>query len=175
MCVVNTNKKLKSQIVEGLTNIFDSYSFVVVCVNKGLKVSQVRELRRKVKASSGGYLVAKNTLSKIAMNSSKRASSLAEKMQGPTTIAYSNDSVAMSKLLADFAKANETLELKAAVLDGVLLDKAKIDVLASLPSLDELRARIVGIFAAPATKIAQLIQAPASQLARVVSAYSKKE
>jgi large subunit ribosomal protein L10 len=170
---VNKNKSQKHQTVEELKGIFASNNIVIITHNKGLTVSQVKDLRKKAKQVDSQYLVAKNTLVKIALKGSK-FKELEELMEGPTSLTYSTDVVAASKVLNDFIKENEKLEIRGGMMDGVFLDTNAVKRLASLPSLDELRAKLLALFNTPATRIAQIIQAPAAQVARVISAYSRK-
>ncbi|KIE05463.1 50S ribosomal protein L10 [Candidatus Jidaibacter acanthamoeba] len=170
---VNKNREIKCQVVESMQEVFASNNIVIIMHNKGLTVSDVKDLRKKVKQAESKYIVAKNTLVRLALRESKFAE-LEKLMQGPTSIAYSNDPVAVSKILSDFTKVNEKLEIRGGIMDGAYLDVNAIKTLASLPSLDELRAKFLGLLNAPATKIAQILQAPGAQVARVLSAYSKK-
>ncbi len=170
---MNNNKKIKHQFVEGLKEVLASNSIVIITHNKGLTVSDVNGLRKKVKQSQSTYVVAKNTLVKIALKDSKYEA-LDELMEGPTSITYSTDPVAAAKAIFEFTKENEKLEIRGGVMDGQYIDAKAIKTLASLPSLDELRAKFLGLLNAPATRIAQILQAPGAQLARVCNAYSKK-
>ena len=130
-------------------------------------------LRRQMKQSGATVKVAKNRLAKIALEGSDVAS-IAPLLKGPALIAYSGDPVAAPKAAVDFAKANEKFVILGGAMGKTTLDPNGIKALAALPSLDELRAKIVGLVVAPATKIAQVVNAPAAKLARVVHAYSAK-
>lgn len=167
-------KKRKEQVVEQLKQIFNSTSIVIVSQNKGLTVSHSRELRKQVKASGSEYKVTKNSLTKIAARNT-RFEALSGILSGPTSIAYSDDPVAITKILVGFAKENEKIELLGGVMNDSYLDATALKQLATLPSLNELRAKIVGLLQAPATKIAAVLQAPALQLVRVTAAYANKD
>ena len=137
-------------------------------------MAQVTELRRGLRAQGAGFKVVKNTLFKIAADNAKIQ--LADGMaSGPIAIAYSADPVAAAKGVVEFAKKNDSLKIIGAVVNNQLLSPKEIDKLSKLPSLDELRGKIVGLFQAPATKIAAVLQAPAGCLARVVGAYGAKQ
>ena len=133
----------------------------------------MQTLRRQMTQAGGAVKVAKNRLAKIALDGTEVAS-IAPLLKGPTLIALSNDPVAAPKVAVDFAKANERFVILGGAMGKTALNPDGIKALAALPSLDELRAKIVGLLQAPATKIAQIVAAPASQLARVVGAYSRK-
>jgi large subunit ribosomal protein L10 len=167
------DRAFKHQVVEELKGVFADSGIVIVAQNVGLTVSDARELRRKVKQANSSFRVAKNSLVKIALKGS-RYEELTKLMSGPTAIAYSEDPIAAAKAVDGFVKSNEKLKISGGVMEGVFLTPAQIKQLADLPSLDELRGRIVGLLQAPASKIAAIMQAPGSQLARVVDAYAKK-
>ena len=157
-------KNKKIAVVEQLKQTFENVSLVIVAKNKGLTVLEANNLRKKVKESKGSYLVAKNRLVKIATTGTEYEK-LNDLFKGPTAIMYSNDAFASAKALHSFTKENsEKLEIVGGIMNNELLTPAQISHIATLPSLDELRGKLVG-----------LLQAPASQLARVVDAYSKKE
>jgi len=168
---VDKNQKIK--LVEQLKTTFEAATIVIVAKNSGLTVAAARDLRKQFRAASCNYKVAKNRLAKIAVTGTN-FEQLGELLKGPTSIATANDPVAISKIIVNFAKENEKLQIVGGVMDGKLLNPATVKELASLPSLDELRGKIIGILQAPATKIAAVLQAPALQLARVTSAYAEK-
>jgi large subunit ribosomal protein L10 len=147
---------------------------VIVAHNNGLTVAQMQTLRKQMKEKGATVKVAKNRLTKIALEGTDVAS-IASLMKGPTLIAYSNDPVAAPKVANDFAKAHEKFVILGGAMGKTALDANGVQALAALPSLDELRAKLVGLIQAPATKIAQVVNAPASKLARVVQAYAKKD
>ena len=151
-----------------------STSVVVVAHYAGLTVAQFQKLRREMKANGATVKVAKNRLAKIALEGTDVAS-ISKLLTGPTLIAYSSDPVAAPKVATAFAKENDKLVILGGSVGTTTLDANGVKALATLPSLDQLRGKIVGLLVAPATKIAGIVQAPAGQLARVIGAYSKKE
>ena len=146
---------------------------VVIAHYSGLNVSQMQMLRKQMKQAGAAVRVAKNRLAKIALEGTD-AAVVVPLLKGPTLIAYSGDPVAAPKVAADFAKAHEKFVILGGAMGKTALDANGVKALASLPSLDELRAKIVGLIQAPATKIAQLVNAPAAKVARVVQAYAAK-
>jgi large subunit ribosomal protein L10 len=163
----------KSEAVTSLGELFKATKVVVVAHYSGLTVAQMQTLRRQMKQAGASVKVAKNRLAKIALEGSDVAS-IAPLLKGPALIAYSGDPVAAPKVAVDFAKANERFVILGGAMGKTSLNAEGVKALASLPSLDELRAKLVGLIQAPATKIAQVINAPAAQLARVVQAYATK-
>lgn len=164
----------KSELVEELNGILSGMGVVVVTRSKGLTVKQSTDLRNKMRDAGASYQVAKNRLAKIAIEGTPYAS-IGTMLTGPTGLAYSNDPVAAAKIAVDFAKTNDKFEIVGGSMGSQMLDAEGVKALASLPSLDELRSKIVGLLVAPATKLATITQAPAAQLARVLSAYAEKE
>lgn len=150
-------------------------SSVIVADYRGLDVVKVNALRHKLRAAGGcEYRVVKNSILRRACEGSGVAA-IAKHFKGPTALALAfGDPIVLAKTLTDFAKQHEVFQLKAGWLDGKALDKGEIATLATLPSLDELRARLVGLLQAPAQKLVMLLQAPAAQLARLAEARSKK-
>ena len=163
----------KGELVATLGELFKATKVVVVAHYSGLTVAQMQTLRRQMKQAGASVKVAKNRLAKIALQGSEVAS-IAPLLKGPTLIAYSGDPVAAPKVAVDFAKAHEQFVILGGAMDKTALDPNGVKALAALPSLDELRGKIVGLIAAPATKIAQLMNAPAAKVARVVAAYAAK-
>jgi len=163
----------KQETIENLKGALSDAQLVVLLHNHGLTVAEVSDLRRKVRAAGAGYKVAKNTLTKLVIKDTQFAS-LDGLLTGPIAIAYSKDAVAAAKVISEYANTNDKIKIVGGVLDGQALSLAAIKNLATLPSLDELRAKIVGLLQAPATKIAGILQAPAGQLARVIGAYANK-
>ncbi len=164
----------KSEQVAELKQTFNEVSVVVITRNLGLTVAQSTDLRNRMRDAGARYKVAKNTLALIALEGTAYAP-ISEMLTGPTALATSTDPVAAAKVAVDFAKTNDRFEIVGGAMGDTLLDVNGVKALAELPSLDELRARIVGLVQAPATKIAQLMNAPAAKLARVFGAYSAKE
>jgi large subunit ribosomal protein L10 len=167
------DRAAKKELVTTLNGVFKDTKVVVVAHYSGLTVAQMQTLRKQMKQAGASVKVAKNRLAKIALEGTDVAS-IAPLMKGPTLIAFSNDPVAAPKVANDFAKANEKFVILGGAMGKTTLDPNAVKQLASLPSLDELRAKIVGLIQAPATKIAQVVNAPAAKLARVVQAYASK-
>ena len=164
----------KAAMVESLKGAFMNTGVVVVTHYSGLTVAELSALRRQMGAAGGSYRVTKNRIAKIALKDTP-FESLMDFFRGPTGIAFSADPIAAAKVAVQYAKGNEKLVILGGAMGATKLDKKGVEALASLPSLDELRGRIVGLIQAPATKIAGVLQAPAGQLARVISAYANKE
>ncbi|MEA3031708.1 MAG: large subunit ribosomal protein [Sphingomonadales bacterium] len=164
----------KRETVAGLKQVFNETNVVVVTRNLGLSVAQSTDLRNRMRSAGAAYKVTKNTLTLIALEGTTYAP-LSELMTGPTALATSSDPVAAAKAAVDFAKTNDRLEIVGGAMGETLLDAAGVKALAALPSLDELRAQIVGLIQAPATKIARTIAEPGAQLARVIGAYAAKD
>ena len=168
------NRSEKAEAIVELNQIFKDANLMVVTRQTGLTVQEVTDLRRKVRAAGASYKVAKNRLTLRALEGT-RFTALGSLFKGPTAIAYSEDPVAAAKVIAAFAKNNEKLTIVGGALGENTLDVAGIQALATLPSLDALRATIIGLLQAPATKVAVVLAAPAGQLARVFGAYGAKE
>lgn len=164
----------KTEAVAELNRTFNEVAVVVITRNLGMTVKQSTDLRNKARDAGASYKVAKNRLAKIALEGTDY-SALADLLTGPTALATSTDPVAAAKVVVEFAKTNDRIEIVGGAMGSLLLDADGVKALASLPSLDELRAKIVGLIVAPATKIATITQAPAAQIARVLSAYAEKE
>jgi len=164
----------KSEAVAALKQTFTETEVVVITRNLGLTVAQSTQLRNRMRDAGARYKVAKNRLALIALEGTRYAP-IGDMLTGPTALATSQDPVAAAKAVVDFAKTNDKLEIVGGAMGDTVLNAEGIKALAELPSLDELRARIVGLIQAPATKIAQLVQAPAAKLARVMAAYAEKE
>ncbi|MDI4657420.1 50S ribosomal protein L10 [Xanthobacter autotrophicus] len=164
----------KQELVTTLTDVFKSTSVVVVAHYSGLTVAQMSRLRRQMKASGATVKVAKNRLAKIALEGSDVAH-VSSLLKGPTLIAYSSDPVAAPKVAVEFAKTNDKFVILGGAMGTTALNVDGVKALATLPSLDELRAKLVGLIQAPATKLAQLTTAPAAKLARVFGAYAKQD
>jgi large subunit ribosomal protein L10 len=163
----------KREVVATLGEAFKAANVVVVAHYSGLTVAQMQNLRRQMKQAGASVRVAKNRLAKIAIEGTDVAS-IAPLMKGPTVVALSSDPVAAPKVAVDFAKAHERFVILGGAMGKTALNVDGVKALASLPSLDELRAKIVGLIQAPATKIAQVLIAPATKVARVVQAYADK-
>ena len=163
----------KKAAIESLNGVFKASNVVVVAHYSGLTVAQMQLLRKQMRQAGASVKVAKNRLAKIALEGTDVAS-IGPLLKGPTVIAYSSDVIAAPKVATDFAKANEKFVILGGAMGKTALDPNGVKALASLPSLDELRAKLLGLLVAPATKIAQLTNAPAAKVARVVQAYASK-
>ena len=166
------DRAAKKELVTTLNGVFASTAVVVVAHYKGLTVADMQKLRSQMKQAGATVKVAKNRLAKIALEGTDVAS-ISDLMKGPTLLAYSSDPVAAAKVAVDFAKGNEKLVILGGAMGTTALNPDSVRALATMPSLDELRAKIVGLVQAPATKIAQVVNAPAAKLARVFGAYAK--
>src|SRR6202043_2808963 len=167
-------RAVKAEQIASLGEVFKTTKVVVVAHYSGLTVAQMQTLRRQMKQAGATVKVAKNRLAKIALEGSDVAS-IGSLLKGPALIAFSGDPIAAPKAAVDFAKTHEQFVILGGAMGTTALDPNAVKALAALPSLDELRARIVGLIVAPATKIAQLTMAPAAKVARAVSAYASKE
>jgi large subunit ribosomal protein L10 len=163
----------KKEAVEQLNGVFKTTSVAVVAQYSGLTVAQMQKLRMQMKQAGASVKVSKNRLAKIALEGTDVVA-IGPMLKGPTVIATSDDPVAAPKVAVEFAKANEKFVIIGGSMGTTVLNVDGVKALASLPSLDELRAKIVGLLVAPATKIAQLANAPAGKLARVIQAYASK-
>lgn len=163
----------KPEAVEEIVSIYKDSPSVIIAHYHGLTVSEVNSLRESLKSKDAGFKVVKNTLAKIAANKAG-LDDIVSLFSGPTAIVYSKESVEMAKLVVNFAKSNENLKIVGGIVDKQVLNEHSIKELSKLPSLSELRSKIVGLLQAPATKIAGVLQAPSSSLARVVQANASK-
>ena len=164
----------KQALVETLQHDLSGSACIVVTHQTGLSVAEVTLLRRQMRSAGAGYRVTKNRLVKRAIEGTEFAS-LAPLFTGPTAVAYSRDPVAAAKAAVAFANRNDKLTIVGGGLNGQALDAAAVRALATLPSLDELRGKIIGLIQAPATKLAGLLQAPGAQIARVLAAHAASE
>ena len=164
----------KSELVAELKQTFSETSVVVITRNLGMTVAQSTNLRNRMREAGASYKVSKNSHALIALEGTPYAS-IGDMLTGPTALATSSDPVAPAKVVVDFAKTNPKLEIVGGAMGDTLLDENGVRALAELPSLDELRARIIGLVNAPATKIARTLMEPGAQLARVFGAYAAKE
>jgi large subunit ribosomal protein L10 len=156
-----------------LHNVFKDTGVIVVAHYAGLTVAQMTELRRRVKEAGGSVKVAKNRLAKLALRDTD-AEGIADLFKGPTCIAYSPDPVAAAKATVTYAKENDKLVILGGAMGKTVLDAAGVKALADLPSLDELRAKLIGLVQAPATKVARVLTEPGAQIARVLQAKATK-
>ncbi|MCX5497858.1 50S ribosomal protein L10 [Kaistia dalseonensis] len=157
-----------------MNEVFKETNVVVVAHYAGLTVAELTALRGKARVAGVSVKVAKNRLVKLALQGTDSAH-IADLFTGPTLVAYSDDPVAAPKVTSEFAKTNDKLVILGGAMGKTNLDPNGVKALATLPSLDELRGKLVGLLQAPATKIATVVSAPAAQLARVFGAYAKKD
>ena len=167
------DKAAKRELVGTLNEVFSNAGVVVVAHYAGLTVADMQKLRSQMRQAGATVKVAKNRIARIALEGTDVAS-IGDLLKGPTLLAYSSDPVAATKVAVDFAKAHEKFVILGGAMGKTVLDPNGVKALAALPSLDELRAKIVGLIQGPATKIAQVINAPAAKMARVIQAYANK-
>jgi len=168
------DRSQKAESVAQLNATFNEVGVVVITRNLGMSVAQSTALRGKVREAGATYKVAKNRLAKLAI-ADTQYEGIGEFFTGPTAIATSVDPVAAAKAVVDFAKTTDKIEIVGGAMGSQVLNAEGVKALAAMPSLDELRAKLVGLVQAPATKIAQLTTAPAAKLARVFGAYAAKD
>jgi len=164
----------KSELVASLHEQFVTTGLVVVTHNLGLTVAESSVLRQKIRSAGASFKVTKNRLTRLALAGTKFAA-IEDLFTGPTAIAYSADPVAAAKVVVGFAKGNEKLVILGGSLGSLVLNVDGVKALATLPSLDELRGKLLGMLQTPATRIAGVLQAPGAQLARVLNAYATKD
>jgi large subunit ribosomal protein L10 len=167
------DRSQKADLVAELKNVFSETSVVVITRNLGMTVAQSTDLRLKMRDAGAQFKVAKNRLALIALEGTKYGP-IGDMLTGPTALATSTDPVAAAKVAVEFAKTTDRIEIVGGAMGDTLLDVNGIKALAALPSLDELRGKLVGLIQAPASKIARTVAEPGAQLARVVGAYAAK-
>jgi large subunit ribosomal protein L10 len=167
------NRTEKEVLVGELNRTLSETAIVVVTRQSGLTVAEVSDLRAKMRKAGARYRVTKTRLARLALKGTQ-FEQLDALFTGPTAISTSADPVAVAKVAVDFAKANDKLTIVGGAFGNQMLDVDGIKNLATLPSLDELRGKIVGLLQAPATKLAGVVQAPAAQLARVLNAKAQQ-
>lgn len=168
------DRATKQQWIDDANPLFGGAKIMLISHYQGLTVKEISALRGEVRKAGATFKVTKNLLAKRALKDTPYES-LTGLFKGPTAVLLADDPVSAAKVLSAFSKDNEKLVLVGGAFGSHALDAAAIKQLATLPSLDELRAKIVGLLNAPATKIAGVLQAPAGQLARVFGAYAAKE
>jgi len=164
----------KQEAIETLKGVFDGAGAVVVTHYLGLTVAEMTDLRGRLRQEGAQLKVVKNTLVQKALDGSVGEAGDAL-FKGPVAIAYAPDPVSAAKVATQYAKDNEKFKVVGAIMGETVLDAKGVDALAKLPSLDQLRGKLIGLIQAPATRIAGVVQAPAAQLARVFSAYAAKD
>jgi large subunit ribosomal protein L10 len=163
----------KAESIETLRGVFADAGAVVVTHYLGLTVAEMTDLRTRLRAQGAKLKVVKNTLAQKAMDGA--AGEAGDRLfTGPVAIAYAPDPVSAAKVVTDYAKTNDKFSVVGAVMGTTVLDQKGVGALATLPSLDQLRAQLVGLISTPATRVASVVQAPAGQLARVLRAYADK-
>ena len=167
------NREQKESFVQNLKSIIADNSLVLVFHYRGMSMTDMTDLRVQSFNSGCNIKVTKNRLTKLALEGSDKAA-LSEFFDGPTAIAYSSDPVQLTKLLTNFAKNNSNLVILGGIMDNEILSVEKIEILSKLPSLEEIRAQLIGLISSPAQKIASVLTVPSGDLARVFNAYSNK-
>lgn len=167
------DRSQKADAVAALNASFNEVGVVVITRNLGMTVAQTTALRVKMREAGASFKVSKNSLAKLAIADTDYAG-IDAMLVGPVALGTSVDPVAAAKIIVEFAKTNDKLEIVGGAMGSLVLDEAGVKALASMPSLDELRAKLIGLVQAPATKIAQVVVAPAGKLARVFGAYAKE-
>ena len=167
------DRAAKRELIDSLHTTLKSTGVVVVAHNTGMVAAQSAEFRRRVKEAGGSVKVAKNKLVQLALKDTK-AEGISDLMKGPTILAFSKDPIAAARAAVKFAKENEKLVILGGAMGASVLDANGVKALADLPSLDELRAKLIGLLNAPATKIARTIKEPGAKLARVIQAKASK-
>ncbi len=166
------DRSAKEKIVSDLNKQFDESDFFILTHNKGLTVAEMTNLRGQLRDADSTYKVVKNSLAKIAINNTK-VKELSEYFSGPLGIVFSRELTSQPKILSDFSKEHERLHIVGGFMDGKIIDKETVNKLASLPSLDALRSKIIGSLQSSATKIAGIINKPGTQIAQVLSVKSE--
>lgn len=163
----------KQEMVTYLNGIFTGAGVVVVSHYSGMTVSEMSELRRRMGGANANLKVIKNRLAKLALAGTPY-DGIANLLTGPVVIAYSADPVAAPKIAFEYSRSNEKFVILGGAMGQVILDRLGVELLAKAPSLDEIRATILGMISTPARRIATVLAAPGTQLARVLSAYAEK-
>ena len=166
------NKESKKEYINEMKNQFDKSEAVIVAHYQGLTVSQLDELRDKMREHGIQFKITKNRITKIALEKT-RCKDLSELFTGPTAVALSQDAIISAKILTKFSKENSNLKILGGIMGNDILDVVGVNNVATLPSLDEARAKIVGILRSPAQKIASILLAPASKIAILALKKSK--
>ena len=168
------DRSKKEKIVTNLNKKFDDSNFLILTHNNGLTVEEITKLRNQLREDGSTFNVVKNSLAKIAVTDSK-VKNLSDQFKGPLAIVFSEKLSSQPKILSDFSKENENLSIVGGFMDGEIIDKETVSKLASLPSLDTLRAKIIGSLTSSATKIAGILNKPGGQIAQIISAKSQSD
>jgi large subunit ribosomal protein L10 len=163
----------KAQVIDDLNAVFARTGVVVVTHYKGLTVAEITDLRGRIRGVGASFRVTKNKLAQRALEGTPYAV-MAHLFTGPTAIAFSNDPTAAPRIVSEFGKKNDKLQIVGGGLSGTLLDAASVRALADLPSLDELRGKLIGLLNTPASRLVGLLQAPGGQIARVLAARAEQ-
>ena len=167
------NKEKKKTNISEMTSQFDKSEAVIVTHYQGLTVKQIDELRSEMRKHGVLFKITKNRITKLALEGSKYKK-LENLFTGPTAVAFSEDAITSAKILTKFAKSNKKLKIVAGFMDGKVLDQKEVAIIATLPSLEEARAKIVGILSSPAQKLVSILLAPGSKIANLARAKSLK-
>tara|TARA_B100000963_G_C22561750_1_gene641705 strand:+ start:788 stop:1297 length:510 start_codon:yes stop_codon:yes gene_type:complete len=167
------NKAKKQEYIENMTNQFDKSEAVIVTHYQGLTMQQLDDLRNRMREHGIQFKITKNRITKLAIEKT-RCKELSELFSGPTAVALSKDAITSAKILTKFSKENSNLKILGGIMGTDILDVAGVQNVATLPSLEEARAKIVGILRSPAQKIASILLAPASKIAILALEKSKK-
>jgi large subunit ribosomal protein L10 len=170
----NVERSQKQELIAELNEVFSKAASVVVVHYDGLTVAEITKLRAEMRELGASLKVTKNRLTRLALEDTDYTG-IADLFTGPTAVGYAEDPVSAAKAIAAFAKGNEKLRILGGGMGTTVLDENGVKALASMPSLDELRGKIIGVISAPAQKLAAVTQAPAGQLARVFGAYGDKD
>jgi len=168
------DRSQKKELVSSLNKDFNESDLLVVTQYSGLDVKKMEELRSKMREVGVKFKVTKNRLTKLALKGSS-FENVDQLFKGPTAIAYSKNSIQAAKVAVEFSKNNNKLKIIGGSFEGELIDQNKVNFLASLPTLDELRSQLISLITTPASKIAMILQAPGGQIARVISAHAKQK
>ncbi|MBA4174087.1 MAG: 50S ribosomal protein L10 [Hyphomicrobium sp.] len=163
------DRAAKQALVTSLNDVFKNTGVVVVAHNSGMVAAQSAEFRKRVKEAGGTVKVTKNTLAQLAVKDTD-SEGIKDLLKGPTVLAFSKDPIAAAKAAVAYAKGNEKFVILGGAMGKTVLDAKGVKALAELPSLDELRAKLIGLLNAPATKIARTVKEPGAKLARVIQA-----
>ena len=167
------NKDQKKQYISDMTTQFDNSEAVIVAHYQGLTVSQLDDLRKRMREHGIIFKITKNRITKLALEKTK-CKDISKLFTGPTAVAMSEDAITSAKILTKFSKENENLKILGGIMGSDILDVTGVQNVATLPTLDEARAKIVGILRSPAQKIASILLAPASKIAILALEKSKK-